>query len=874
MKPRLISIRLGAVVGLAWLLAQSSTQASDVRGFRVLKGQNFVQTSAGAATANGVSNFVMQCQADFQPAGALTNLTFTKPNMQLLSAFPDGDTQYGFEQSFSSQSALDVEFPSGTYTVIMKTLNDGTKAVPLPLTGDTYPNTPHISNFTAAQAVVPSLDFTLTWDSLGGTVNDFVFLNIRDSGGQEVFSGPEMGQPGALDGTSTSLLIPARKLRPGQVYQVELFIGQASQPPDQASYPGAMGIAAYFKQLKFNLITTGTQTGPAAGNFSLVFNFYGGNFDGTNGSASFPQYLGYYFANYNIDNDTNYPASVVFTGSSGSGLTNVPSQVNGSTFGSSAFYSSPQVNFSPNNLPPGAIFSLTQPSGGIYTVSYKTSNYQFNLLDPRSADQQILVVPTVVLSSTNTIQEIRWTYKNTNGTTVAPQAFMDNIQIRVNGTSGGRLYDGGNDYDGRILPAITNHTPTAAVLWTNVASIQMLFVDTVGNQYVSYWNRAAQPAEITTTGLPNATQGTPYSFLLSSQGGTQPVSWSLISGFLPSGLFLNSGTGEILGTPGEGGSFPLTFQAMDTANAVTNRSLFLFVATGSFPAPVLTNAALLGNGQLKVVLGAVSNQTYTLESSTNLVNWTPRVTLLATNNQFDLVDPDALGRFPRLFYRLRIGRVFGSTFNFHFYANGGGFGAGLTPTPGFPVALHSYSAILETQNALSNPPPTSVFFTGPNGSGLSNAGGDPQYDDNSRLGNAQYQTPFRSSPVIPPGGTWTVNYFGSNIVFGVPDPQAASRLVIPVPTVTVSGGNVTGVAWVYKDATTGAILGSPPAHLTGVKVEIDVQNMGRVYDPDEFPPGTTSVSGITGVVWNNVVRLFMVYNDTLGNHYIVGYSKP
>jgi len=873
MKPRLFSIRLGTFVGLAWLLAHSGASAADVRQYNLLKGQTFIQTSAGAPVASGPSNFVMQAEGDGQMMGSLTNMTFTKPNSQVVSLSADGESSYRFDQNFSSMTDLNTAFPSGTYTVTMQTVNDGQRAIQLSLTGDVYPDTPHISNFTAAQAVVPSQDFTLTWDAWGGgTVQDIVQVRIVDSSDNDVFSSPEQGQPGALTGVSTSVLIPARKLRPGQTYGVELLFGRASEF-NQSSYPGATGLAAYFKRLQFQLITTGTQTGPTAGNYSLVFNFNQGTFSGTNGSISFPQYLGYYFANYNIDNDTNYPASVIFTGPSGSGLTNVPSQVNGSTFGDSAFYSSPQVNFSPNNLPPGAIFAPTQPSGGIYTVSYKTSNYQFNLLDPRSADQQILVVPTVVLSSTNTIQEIRWTYKSTNGTTVAPQAFMDNIQIRVNGTSGGRLYDGGNDYDSRILPATTNHTPTAAVPWTNVASIQMLFVDTVGNQYVSYWNRAAQPVEITTTGLPNATQGTPYSFLLSSQGGTQPVSWSLVSGFLPSGLFLDANTGEILGTPGENGSFPLTFQAMDTANAVTNRSLFLFVAAGSFPAPVLTNAALPGNGQLKVVLGVVSNQTYTLECSTNLINWTPRTTLLATNSQIDLVDPDALGRFPRLFYRIRIGRTFGTIFSLHFYMFGGGFGGAFTPSPGFPMTVHSYAAVFETMNSKTNPPPSSVLFTGPTGSGLSSSPADPAHAD-AGIGFAQYQTVFRSDPIIPPGGTWTMNFMGSNIVFSVPDPQAASRLVIPVPTVTVSGGNVTGVTWVYKDATTGATLAGPPAHLTGVKVEIDDRNLGRVYDPDEFPPGTTSVTGITGVVWNDLVNLYMVYNDTLGNHYIIGYTKP
>ncbi|MFA6546599.1 MAG: hypothetical protein WCS99_19440, partial [Limisphaerales bacterium] len=222
--------------------------------------------------------------------------------------------------------------------------------------------------------------------------------------------------------------------------------------------------------------------------------------------------------------------------------------------------------------------------------------------------------------------------------------------------------------------------------------------------------------------------------------------------------------------------------------------------------------------------------------------------------------------------RLRIGRTFGTVFSFHFYTVGGGFGGGFTPSPGFPMTVNRYAAVLETLNSFTNPPPTNVFFTGPNGSGLSSSPGDPLY---ARLdpGEAQYQTVFISNPTIPPGGTWTMNFMGSNIVFSIPDPQAASRLVIPVPTVTVSGDNVTGVSWVYKDAA-GTTLAGPPAYMTGVKVEIDDQTLGRVYDPNESSPTTTSVSGITGVAWSTVSYLYMVYNDTLGNHYIVGYTKP
>jgi len=188
MKPRLFSIRLGTFVGLAWLLAHSGASAADVRQYNLLKGQTFIQTSAGAPVASGPSNFVMQAEGDGQMMGSLTNMTFTKPNSQVVSLSADGESSYRFDQNFSSMTDLNTAFPSGTYTVTMQTVNDGQRAIQLSLTGDVYPDTPHISNFTAAQAVVPSQDFTLTWDAWGGgTVQDIVQVRIVDSSDNDVF---------------------------------------------------------------------------------------------------------------------------------------------------------------------------------------------------------------------------------------------------------------------------------------------------------------------------------------------------------------------------------------------------------------------------------------------------------------------------------------------------------------------------------------------------------------------------------------------------------------------------------------------------------------------------------------------------------------
>ncbi len=54
---------------------------------------------------------------------------------------------------------------------------------------------------------------------------------------------------------------------------------------------------------------------------------------------------------------------------------------------------------------------------------------------------------------------------------------------------------------------------------------------------------------ITTTTLPNGTQGAAYSQALAATGGTEPYTWSLADGTLPAGLSLHTDTGVIDGTP-------------------------------------------------------------------------------------------------------------------------------------------------------------------------------------------------------------------------------------------------------------------------------------------------------------------------------------
>ena len=72
------------------------------------------------------------------------------------------------------------------------------------------------------------------------------------------------------------------------------------------------------------------------------------------------------------------------------------------------------------------------------------------------------------------------------------------------------------------------------------------------------------PLTVTTTALPAATAGVPYSATLAATGGVAPYSWSIPVGSLPAGLTLHAATGVISGTPKAGGTFTFTAAVTDS----------------------------------------------------------------------------------------------------------------------------------------------------------------------------------------------------------------------------------------------------------------------------------------------------------------------
>jgi hypothetical protein len=301
--------------------------------------------------------------------------------------------------------------------------------------------------------------------------------------------------------------------------------------------------------------------------------------------------------------------------------------------------------------------------------------------------------------------------------------------------------------------------------------------------------------------------------------------------------------------------------------------LWLSTIAGFGQAPVFTNTTV-ANGFFQTQVLIASNANFTIETSTNLTDWQPVGSMVATNDLITLVDPRGTAGFDRQFYRIALGSIASFNFSFLEFADAGSFGGNLTPNTSFPVMLNSYSASLDAEGDTNYPAATNVFFTGPDGSGLTNSPGNPD-NSNTNGSPAFYQSSFVTNPAVAPGGTWTVNYKGSNQVFTVTAPPETGHVVVPLPTAAVSGGVLQSVSWVYEDAGSGTPLGGVPAFMSSIQLQVHGTNAANeLYDSDQLPPGTTSNILTNTVTWSGVSGISMAYQDTNGINYIISFVGP
>jgi hypothetical protein len=84
--------------------------------------------------------------------------------------------------------------------------------------------------------------------------------------------------------------------------------------------------------------------------------------------------------------------------------------------------------------------------------------------------------------------------------------------------------------------------------------------------------------QISTTNLPVGEVNVAYAQTVSAGSCTLPLTWSINSGALPTGLGLNSSSGLISGTPSASGIFNFTVRVVDGASHATNQSLAIAIS--------------------------------------------------------------------------------------------------------------------------------------------------------------------------------------------------------------------------------------------------------------------------------------------------------
>lgn len=210
--------------------------------------------------------------------------------------------------------------------------------------------------------------------------------------------------------------------------------------------------------------------------------------------------------------------------------------------------------------------SLTVKGGSLTTSGRKGILFPEGNPSLDVSDSAIVRASGGIASGTNendpvTPRGVGIVFNDSQGTVYGSVELKDNLTIGEGESL--TIPDGASLTIGKDATLTNEGTVTNSGTLTNNGTINnsgTLPDDIDGNGTVNH------APSITTDSLPNGTEGTSYSQTLTATG-TAPITWSVTSGYLPTGLTLNESTGLISGTPTSEGTSNFTVTATNSGGS-------------------------------------------------------------------------------------------------------------------------------------------------------------------------------------------------------------------------------------------------------------------------------------------------------------------
>jgi len=267
------------------------------------------------------------------------------------------------------------------------------------------------------------------------------------------------------------------------------------------------------------------------------------------------------------------------------------------------------------------------------------------------------------------------------------------------------------------------------------------------------------------------TSGTPYSETIGAGGGTDPYSFAVTAGVLPSGLTLSSG-GLLSGTPTVDGTFGFTITAIDADSCLGSQAYSLFLCPAIAVLPASAPSASISVAYSQTFTASAGSAPFTFAVTSGALP--PGLSLSAGGLLSGM--PTTTGTFP---FTISVTAAAGCTGNRPYSINVQGIPAAVTDLATTRVA---------TGNDGDGTTKIAITFTMPPGGAVAEVyrapfGHYPQYDD---AGGAVPVTPG-----YPPGAPWSLTGVTAS---GQTDEPAARDFYHYVAFIRNAGGGISAVS--------------------------------------------------------------------------------